>query len=550
MALMPSRPYADYYPGSPDRPPNVVRPDRLSSYDLQSPRRGVTPEDSVDVRRYLSAISRSRLMIALILLIVTGTVVAVSLLLPDKYQATTSIVLEEETSALGASDPESVRRQLNTIQQVLTASAVLEQAAARLPGETADGLEDKVNAEVDPEANIVEVNGSDENPRRAAAIANTVASTFLSERARLERQRIAEARQELEVELERLQDDPSAEAQVGALRRRISQLSLSELSAGSDLQIVTEAEPPSAPSSPRPLRNGVLAAFGALFLGVLLALGRDQLTPRVQGPRELGRLLDTRVLAGVPYLRGLRRRARLMSGVEAEAYETLRAAVEVSVPPEGGSTVLVTGAVHGEGKTTVTWRLGNGLARAGHRTLLVSADLRVPRLHVLADAPTRVGLGDLLVAMDLEGQELEPELLEQAIYEARPEGTGMRRQGCLHVIASGSELKDPGSLVSGPAMTMFLRQINELDYDYVLVDGPPLLGIADSQVMARQVDHILLVSRLDRLTLDDVADLREVLEEGDRPVLGVVVIGARAEATPYHLARRPPLIRSEAEASS
>lgn len=523
-------------------------PTAVSSFDLQSPRRGVTPEEGVDVRRYLSAISRSRRMILLILLIVTATVVAVSLWLPNSYQATTAIVLEEDTSALGASDPESVRRQLNTTQQLLTARSVLEGAASRLPGESAGELEGKVSAEVDPEANIVDVTASDGNPTRAAAIANTVSKIFLSERARIERRRIAQARQELEVELQRLEDDPAGGPQVGALRQRISQLSVSELSAGSDLQIVSEADVPTAPSSPRPLRNGVLAAFGALFLGVLLALGRDQLTPRVQGPRELGRLLDLRVLAGVPYLRGFRGRGRLMSGVEAEAYETLRAAVEVSVPPEGGSIILVTGAVHGEGKTTVTWRLGNGLARAGHRTLLVSADLRVPRLHLLAESGTRLGLGDLLMAMDLEGQELEPELFEQAIHEARPAGSGMRRQGCLHVIASGSELKDPGSLVSGPAMTLFLRQVKELDYDYVLVDAPPLLGIADSQVMARQVDQIILVSRLDRVTLDHVADLREVIEEMDRPVLGVVVIGARGEGSPYH-ARRPPLVRSEAEAS-
>jgi Mrp family chromosome partitioning ATPase len=98
-------------------------------------------------------------------------------------------------------------------------------------------------------------------------------------------------------------------------------------------------------------------------------------------------------------------------------------------------------------------------------------------------------------------------------------------------------------------MTMFLRQVKALDYDYVLIDGPPLLGIADSQVMARNVDHVMLVSRLDRLSLDHVGELREVLDGLDRPILGVVVIGARGEASPYYIARRPPLI-SEAEASS
>jgi hypothetical protein len=159
---------------------------------------------------------------------------------------------------------------------------------------------------------------------------------------------------------------------VAALRERISQLSVAEGSAGSDLQLVSNAEVPSAPDSPRPLRNGVLALFGALFLGVLIALGRDQLSPRISNPRELGRMLDLRVLTGVPYVRGLwRRRTRVMSGVEAEAYETLRSLVELDAPPDRTQTILFTGAVHGEGKTTASWRTAHGLARAGHRVLLV-----------------------------------------------------------------------------------------------------------------------------------------------------------------------------------
>ena len=509
----------------------------------------MTPEENVDVRRYLSAIARSKRLILLILFVVTGTVVAVSLLLPDQYRATTSIVIEEDGSALGSTDSESMRRRLNTTRELLTSRSVLERAAARLPGESADSLAASVTAEVNPEADIVDVRATDEDPRQAARIANTVTRTFITERARIESKRIADARQELQDELDRLAVLPGTQAQTAALRERISQLSVLELSAGTDMQLVAPAEPPSSPSSPRPFRNGVLAAFGALFLGILLALGRDQLSPRVQSPRELGRLLDLRVLAGVPYVRGARRRARrLMTGAEIEAYQTLRAALELSVPPERGATILMTGAVHGEGKTTVTWRLGNGLARAGHRTLLISADLRVPRLHVLAQTGSRIGLGDLLLTMDLEGDVLETDLVMQAIHEVLPAGSGMRGEGCLHVIASGAEYKDPGSLVSGPTIAMFLNQIKTLDYDYVLVDAPPLLGIADSQVMARNVDHIMLVNRLDRLTLDNVAALREVLDGLDKPILGVVVIGARGEASPYYLSRRPPLV-SEAEAS-
>ena len=86
-------------------------------------------------------------------------------------------------------------------------------------------------------------------------------------------------------------------------------------------------------------------------------------------------------------------------------------------------------------------------------------------------------------------------------------------------------------------MRELLEHLRGLDYDYMLVDAPPLIGIADSQVLARNVDQLMLVTRLDRLTLDHVAELREIVDRLDVPVLGLVVIGARGEASPYYLAR-------------
>jgi capsular polysaccharide biosynthesis protein len=519
----------------------------LSSLGFQSPRNDVSSDERVDVRRYLAAISRSRRLIAGIVIFVTAVVLLVSLATSKTYTATTSIVLQQDTTGLGDTSAESLTRILNTTQKLITAEPVLEAAARKLPGETANSLEDKLSSEVDPTANIIDVKASDGEPREAAAIANTVSRTFLQERAALERENLARSRQRLQTQLDRIQATSTADVQAAALRERISQLSVAENSAGSDLQIVAPADPPESPSSPRPLRNAIIAIFGSLFLAVLIALGRDQLSPRVGSPRELGRLLDLRVLAGVPYVRQGSRRASLMSEVEAEAYETLRAAVEVGAPP-GARTLLVTGAVHAEGKTTVTWRLGNALARTGHRTLIVSADLRVPRMQDVAKVPLGTGLADILAAAESESSIRE--VVEEAIVEIVPANAARRQNGCLHMITSGGEVRDPGRLLAGPGLNELLHHLRELDYDFVLLDAPPLIGIADSQVLARSVDQLMLVTRLDRLTLDHVAELREIVDRLDVPVLGLVVIGARGEASPYYLGRRPPLIRSEAEAPS
>jgi Mrp family chromosome partitioning ATPase len=87
----------------------------------------------------------------------------------------------------------------------------------------------------------------------------------------------------------------------------------------------------------------------------------------------------------------------------------------------------------------------------------------------------------------------------------------------------------------------FIEQVRSLDYDYVLIDAPPLLGIADSQVLARHVSDMLLVHRLDRITLEHLAELRDVLDRLPSRAIGTIVIGVRGEVSPYYVARRGSL---------
>lgn len=509
-------------------------------------RRPASTEERIDTRRYFDALKRSRGMIAAIVIALTALVVALSLVLPDKYQATTLLVFNEATSPFVSTDEASVQRQLETTRSLLTTDAVLNRAAVRLPPDARKDVGNIVSS-VDPTANIIRITATSEDPENAAAIANQVADSFLQERTKFERDRIQNARERLEAQIGELQDAPAAAEQIGAIRQRISELSVSEGAAGSDLQVAERADVPSQAASPRPLRNGVLALFGALFLAVLLALGRDQLTPRVGSARELGRLLGLPVLIEIPYVGGRRgRRRRLLSGVELEAYQTLRSSLELALPADRRPhVVLMTGALHAEGKTTATARLGWALAQAGQKVLLVSADLRVPRLHEMFELELGVGLADILAVLDWDAGETDEELMEHAIRTVIPQLDGRGRRGELHVIPSGAKAKDPGRLVAGPAMRRFLDEIRTYDYDYVLVDAPPLLGIADSQALARYVDEILLVNRLDRLTLERVSELRDVLDRLAQEPLGIVVIGGRGEISPYYLTARPALVEGQ-----
>jgi tyrosine-protein kinase len=501
-------------------------------------------ESGVDVRRYLTALRRSRWLMVGIVVVVTGAALALSLLLPKTYKATSTIVLTAEVGALGVEDPESQIRRLETANALLLNTDVLRRAAEAVPGETSDSL-GPAESRVDETANLIYITVENGEAQKAAAIANAIAEAFLA----VEAERVQEALQQdaaqVRDQIAQLEGQPGTAEQVALLRQRLADIELQQANPGGDLDIAEEATTPDQPASPRPLRNTVLAFFAAVFLAVLVALGRDQLRPRIGEPRELSQILGAPLLAGIPLVgRRFGRRNHIGTIAEHEAYQTLRAALELGSPPDTRRTILVCSALHGEGKTTVTARLGRSLAQAGHKTLLISADLRWPDLHESFDLPVRPGLSDALKLTERAG--VTKELLPATAHKVmvRSPGGAERR---LDVLTSGSKPSDPARLLSSPAAREFFNYVRQFEYDYVLVDAPPMLGIADAQSLARYTDRLLLVARLDRLSADHVIDLRDVMDRVNMNTLGLVVIGGRVEESPYFLTGRRSLFRGTPE---
>jgi len=483
------------------------------------------PDQPVETGRYVDALRRSKLLIALIVVPLVGAVLLVSLLLPEQYQARAKIVLETTADPLQARDSESVQSRLATIDALLTTRDTRSRAAARLSGETAATLEGKVASSVDPRADIVDIVATDDTAEGAASIANAVASTFLAQQNRAQQERLNRARATLREALAELEGrkGQQVETERAAIRERLTDLNVSAAGSGAELSLAEAAEPPSAAFSPRPVRNAVFAFFAALFVAALVVLARAQLKPRVSGAREVSRLLDLPVLAEVPHVRRpLGHRPQTLSSAEYEAYQTLQASLRQRLPATGQRTILVTSALHGEGKTEVTAALGLVLSQALHRTWLVSADMRWPRLHELFDVDQTPGLSEVLVGAQNGGA--------AGIFELSAARTG---SGFLHVLASGSTPPDPAQLLASDALDSFFEEIKESEYDYVLLDGPPLLGLVDSQVLAQRVDDVLIVSRPDRETPESALALRELLERLEVEPLGVVIVGARASRHSY-----------------
>jgi tyrosine-protein kinase len=488
------------------------------------------PDEPVEVGRYLDALKRSRWLIALIVVSLTLAVFVISLLLPKTYQAISTLVLNPTPQSV-STDAQSTQRDLATVKAMLTYRPLLSAAVKNgLEGETVDSVRKKVTASVDQNANVINIVGTDDTARGAAAIANVVAATFLSRERRTEKQRLQESRVVFEKELAALQasltptNQAEVQSQIASVRQQLIDLNLGANN-GTALQLGERAEPPDSASSPKPIRNAAFAAFAGLFIAALVVLARAQLKPRVSGSRELSRLFDLPVMVEVPFVRRrFGHSPNTLSSVEYEAYQTLQASLRMQLPPDSQRTVLVTSALHGEGKTEVTAALGLVLAQAGQRTWLVSADMRWPRLHELFDVAQTPGLAEVLAS----GRQGE----SAVTVGARSKGS-RENGGRLHVLASGHRPPDPAQLLAGGALDGFFDDIKESEYDYVLLDGPPLLGLVDSQVLAQRVDGVIVVCRPDRLTSGNAIDMRELLQRLRAPALGLVVIGGRSSPISY-----------------
>lgn len=480
-------------------------------------------EQPIELRRYLDALRRWRLPIVLIVLVATGATLAASLVLPKSYRASARILYDPTQNPAGSQNADAVLRALATISALITTPTVLDRVAPR-HALSSDALGKNVHASVDQMANIVNVTATSRRPEGAAAIANDVAKTFLASSTAADRKSIDGARANVLASLSRLGVKGNAELDRQALQSRLGELNVAYANAGSETTLAEPASVPDVAASPRPVLNTLLALFASSLIAVLFAIGRDQLVPRIGGPRDLTRITDRPVLAGIPFVRRrFGRQPKVLGAVEYESYQTLQASIRFQLPPQATHIVLVASAVEGEGKTTVTANLGRALARAGRKTLLVSADMRKPTLHELFGIEVGPGLAEILASLE-RGGDSTPRTLAAArgLLSAH---AGMK--GKLHVLPSGKPPSDPARLILSPALNLLFDELRTLDYEYILIDGTPLLGLADTQALAQRVDDILLVSRLDRLTTEDAIELRDLLDRLEVSPLGHVVIGTR-----------------------
>ncbi len=253
----------------------------------------------------------------------------------------------------------------------------------------------------------------------------------------------------------------------------------------SDARIVSEAPLKLTPSGPN--RKLMLAvAFAAAFvIGVLAALGTEHLNQGFRSSDEIEKISGVSVLSLMPQVTNAKLRARSVAdhvlseplSPLSESVRTLNTSLTLSNVDQPPRVIMFTSAQPGEAKSTGSLSLARLQASSGKRVIVIDADLRRPRIHVMLGMKRAPGLVEVVAGKCS---------LNQAIKTDKGSG--------LHVLSAGAEVTNAPDLLSSNNMKELLSQLAE-SYDMVIIDTPPVLAVTDARILARYVDGVVFALR-------------------------------------------------------
>jgi len=413
-----------------------------------------------------------------------------------------------------------------------------------------EALAGQLLVEAQPNSAFLTVTASDNDPKRAAAIANAFAGqliaaspTIQGREADFQRsidadiaatQQLIESTQATVDQLIAIeQRTPEQEAQLQALQGRLATLrqtfatllSFASGNATNLLRVVDPAVPVASAVSPRPLVNALLAALVAVLVVAGIAFLTEQLDESIKDPDAVQQAASLPTLGAVGRMPvGSRseefyRLAGLLHphSSHAESYRKLRTNIDFSSVDKPLQAILVTSAAPGEGKTVTAANLAVIFAQAGRSVLLVDADLRKPGIERIFNLPNTTGLTTLLRG--------DPVALERLIQTTEEPN--------LSILTTGPLPPNPAELLASQRMRRtvdILRKKNNL----VIFDSPPVDLVTDAAVLSSYVDGTLLVVDATRSRRRVVRRATEALARAGANTIGAVLNRTRTTTASFY----------------
>jgi len=306
----------------------------------------------------------------------------------------------------------------------------------------------------------------------------------------------------------------------------------------SNIQIVDQARVPTAPYAPnmhRSLTGGLLLGC---FFGILTVFVLESLDNTVRTPEEAELVSSLSTLGVIPAYP--HRVSNALIDVEAkdgagnferghheiysttkprseiaESYRALRTSILLSASGPSAKVILITSALPKDGKSSTAVNTAAVLAQAGAKVLLIDADLRRPSLHYMLRVQNVKGLSTWLAGRDADG----PKVI----------ATGIEN---VHILPTGPKPPYPAELLGSPAFRSMIGRFRD-EYDYVVIDSPPVLSVTDAVLMSVVADAVLLVIRSRKTTKGALRRSLDMLHHANVHPMGIVLNAFNVKGEEY-----------------
>ena len=432
----------------------------------------------MELRDYLRILYANWVLILGTTLIGVAAAAALSYFTTPTYEAQAKAYVSVRTDSQASSDllqgSNFAQQNMATFAELATTESVLVPVAEELElDQSQAALSEKINVVAPAESTLLNITVSDEDPERAAEIANGVAT-------------------QLEILVEQELEAPQDEENASPVQ----------------IDTVESATPPTDSVSPRVPVNILLGLLLGVGVGIGIAILRHVLDTRIRSIEDIEAITNAPILGRIVDDSQAQKKPLIVhldpKHPRAEAFRALRTNLQFLDVDEGSKTYVVSSAGPGEGKSTVATNLAVALAETGLRVGLVDCDLRKPRVDTYMGLEGGVGLTDVLI-----GQADLPDVLQQWGHSE------------LYVLPAGRVPPNPSELLGSESMQDTLDELSQR-MDIIIIDAPPMLMVTDAVVIGAKTQGVILVAAVGSTHQESLEAAVDTLKTAHVPLRGVV----------------------------
>jgi len=300
-----------------------------------------------------------------------------------------------------------------------------------------------------------------------------------------------------------------------ALLQRFKEIGVAGGVGISQASIIDHAEVPGAPFKPS-LPFNILAGLAlGLLSGIGLALLLEFINDTIKTPDDVRGKLGLAFLGGIPTSKNpVLEELSDNSAAISEAYFSTVTSLQFTTETGAPKILLITSTRPAEGKSTTSWAIATSFARLGRKVLLIDADMRKPAF--VTGSEKQDGLANLLTNRDpLDDHVVKPEGAEG-----------------LWLLPCGPLPPNPAELLSSPRLKAVLAEAASL-YDVVVVDSPPILGLADTPLLSASANGVMMVVESGKTRTRAAAEALRRLQQAGAPMVGAVLTRFKHDAIGY-----------------